>query len=159
MNVQNIHRRKIRKPISNVLELFNTLSSKSDMIWPVENWPPMRFRNGLEIGSNGGHGPIRYEIIDYNPETHIEFKFLKPNGFNGTHKFEIFDLNFETTEIKHSITMTTSGLGTLKWLFAIRWLHDALVEDAFDKVENQLMQSNLKTKWNLWVKILRSILK
>ena len=48
MEVLNIHSRKINKPVNDVLELFNTLSAKSDKIWPFENWPPMRFKNGLE---------------------------------------------------------------------------------------------------------------
>lgn len=159
MKVLNIHKREIEKPIQEIRELFSTLATTKDRIWPVEYWPPMKLKNGLEIGSNGGHGPIRYKIVDYDSESHIEFKFQKPNGFNGTHKFEIVASNFDSSEIKHTIRMTTSGMGTIKWLLAIRWLHDALLEDAFDKVENQLTKSNLKTKWSLWVKMLRWLLK
>lgn len=159
MKVLNVHQRKIEKPVNHVLQLFTTLSTKSDKFWPVENWPPMRFKNGLKIGSIGGHGPIRYKIVDYNPESYIEFKFQKPYGFHGTHKFRITEVNSESTEIKHTIEMTTSGMATIKWLLAIRWLHDALLEDALDKVENQLLQCNLKTEWSLWVKMLRWLLK
>lgn len=158
MKVLNIHTRKIRKPAHNLLELFSTLASKSDKIWPVENWPRMQFKNGLQIGSLGGHGPIRYEIVEYTPESHIEFKFLKPTGFNGTHKFEIIEVNADSTEIKHTLSMITTGTGTISWLLIIRWLHDALLEDAFDKVENQLMQVHLKTEWSLWVKMWRRLL-
>lgn len=158
MKVLNIHRRKIGIPINDVLELFKTLSTKPDKFWPIENWPPIKFINGLKIASQGGHGPIRYEITHYNPEGHIEFKFQRPHGFNGIHKFEIFELNSTTTEVKHTISMTTSGTGTLKWLLAISWLHNALIEDLLDKVENQLMLSNLKSEWNLWVKMLRWLL-
>lgn len=159
MKVLNVHKREIRKPVKNVLQLFTTLSTKSDRIWPLDKWPPIRLKNGLKMGSKGGHGPIRYEVIDFNPNSHIEFKFQRPRGFNGTHKFEITELNSENTEIMHTIRMTTSGMATLKWLLAIRCLHDALIEDAFDKVENQLVQNNLKTEWSLWVKILRWLLK
>ncbi|NER17544.1 hypothetical protein [Spongiivirga citrea] len=159
MKVLNIHKRKIRKPAQNILGLFTTLSTKNDMIWPIENWPRMKFKNGLVIGSNGGHGPIRYQIVNFDPKSHIEFKFQKPTGFNGTHKFEIIELDNEISEVKHTIEMTTSGIGTISWLLVIRWLHDALLEDAFDKIENQLTQSNLKTEWSIWVKFWRWVLK
>jgi hypothetical protein len=159
MEVLNIHKRKFKKPIFDILEFLPTLSTKSDRIWPIENWPPIKFKNGLKIGSNGGHAMIKYEIIDYHPQSHIEFKFQKPTGFNGTHKFEIYKLNSESFEIKHTLVMITSGMGTLSWLLAIRWLHDAILEDAFDKVENQLTKSTIKTDWNLWVKALRWLLK
>jgi len=157
--VQNIHIRKIKVPIKKVIELFSTLSTNDDKIWPTEHWPPMRFKTGLKVGAIGGHGPIRYQVIDFKPESHIEFKFHKPKGYNGTHKFEINEVNPGTTEIKHSIMMKTSLIGTLSWITTVRWLHDALLEDAFDKVENQLTHTNLKTEWSKWVKICRKILK
>ena len=65
MKTLNIHKRQIKTPVHNVLELLPTLSTKSDRIWPIENWPPIRFKNGLKIGSNGGHAMIRYKIVDY----------------------------------------------------------------------------------------------
>ncbi|MEM1323749.1 MAG: hypothetical protein AAGG75_26040 [Bacteroidota bacterium] len=36
--------------------------------------------------------------------------------------------------------MQAQGTGILAWLLAVRWLHDALIEDAFDKVENHFQQ-------------------
>jgi anaerobic C4-dicarboxylate transporter len=65
----------------------------------------------------------------------------------------------QQTDIKHSILMQTKGTDTFLWLFVIRWLHDALIEDAFDKVENQFSEKKKKTPWNQWVKFLRSIFK
>jgi len=44
-------------------------------------------------------------------------------------------------------------------IFAIRWLHDALLEDAFDKIENQLCNEEKKSEWTPWVRILRRIMK
>ena len=54
--------------------------------------------------------------------------------------------------------MNTKAIATLTWAFAIRWLHDALIEDAFDKVENFFTGKNNKTEWNIWVRFLREIL-
>lgn len=157
MKVLNIHSRVIKQPIQNALELFATLATKEDKIWPIEHWPPMRFKEGLKIGAMGGHGPIRYEVIDYHTH-HVTFKFQQPAGFNGIHQLEMTALDPATFEIKHTIDMTTNGTGTIAWLLAIRSLHDALMEDAFDKIENLLTQSNRKTSWSLWVKAWRYLL-
>jgi hypothetical protein len=55
--------------------------------------------------------------------------------------------------------MEVSGKGMLLWLFAIRSLHDALLEDAFDKIENHFSKEKNKSNWSIWVKFLRKILK
>tara|TARA_R110002126_G_scaffold184685_2_gene333126 strand:- start:6 stop:173 length:168 start_codon:yes stop_codon:yes gene_type:complete len=55
--------------------------------------------------------------------------------------------------------MKTEGLSTLKWLIIIRWLHDALIENAFDTIENNFQEVDKFTKWNTWVRIWRYILK
>lgn len=55
--------------------------------------------------------------------------------------------------------MDVVGKGFLTWIIAIRPLHNALLEDALDKVENQYISEKRKTEWTVWVKILRKILK
>jgi hypothetical protein len=137
------------------------------MIWPYEKWPPMRFKEGLQAGSKGGHGPIRYTINKYNPGEIIEFRFTRPKGFHGIHRFEIIASRMaeakgsenERTEIVHTIDMQTSGIGGLNWILFIRPLHNALLEDALDKVENHFSEVKKKTSWNPWVKFLRWIMK
>lgn len=37
-------------------------------------------------------------------------------------------------------------------------LHNALIEDAFDKIENNFTLSKKSTEWNFWVKIFRKIM-
>lgn len=159
MKVLNIHSREINQPKAKILDLFNTLSQKDDKMWPLEKWPAMKFKDGLKENSVGGHGPIRYKVVNYDPMGYIEFQFIKPDGFDGNHTFEITDLIDGKTEIKHTIDMEATGLGTLSWCIGIRWLHDALIEDAFDKIENQLCHNEKHSAWNLWVKILRRIMK
>lgn len=139
--------------------MFETLATKHDRIWPKEQWPAMRLSNGLNVGSSGGHGPIGYTVEAINPGTSVAFRFDKPKGFEGSHWFEVSSLGDSQTEMKHTIDMNAKGIGLLTWTFAIRWLHDALVEDAFDKVENQFSNQSKKTSWNLWVKTLRWALK
>jgi hypothetical protein len=155
MNVLNVHKRIINQPNESVSKLIETLGSKDDKIWPSENWPAIRFKEGLQIGSKGGHGIIRYTIVDYVDSKHIKFQFTKPKGFHGTHEFNITEIDLDTTEINHIIKMKTSGLAIFTWPFAIRWLHDALTEDAFDNVENLFSSEKITTKYSIWVKLLR----
>ena len=155
MKVLNVHTRIIQQPKNKVVKLLETLATKNDKIWPKEHWPAMKFKSDLKIGASGGHGPICYEIEIYNPEKIIQFRFLKPKGFNGIHKFEVTQLAYKRTEIKHTIDMITNGSGIFLWLFTIRSLHNALVEDAFDKIENSFSNQQKFTEWNIWVKFLR----
>lgn len=158
MNIINIHKRILSQPISKVGTLLNTLTTKNDRILATDKWSPMKLDQGLKIGSKGGHGPIKYFVIDYQPEKSITFQF-DMKGFNGFHRFEIEELDTNQTEISHCIHMKTTGSATLKWILAIRWLHDAYIEDAFDKVENHFSRHKKNSTWSLWVKILRKIMK
>lgn len=142
-----------------ISDILNTLSSNNDKLWPKEKWPPMIFRKGLTVGAIGGHGPIKYSINSYIPGSSIEFTFVKPDGFKGVHRFEVTEIENNKTELKHTIDMMLSGKEILTWHIAIRWLHDALIEDCFDKVENQFSTNEKETKWNLWVVFLRNRLR
>jgi len=159
MKVINTHKRTINSPKVNVAELLKTLATENDMIIATDKWPRMKLDNGLNVNSKGGHGPIRYIVKEYKVNEFVQFKFTRPIGFNGFHKFEITEIEAQTTELKHTIDMNISGRALLLWTFAIRWLHDAFMEDAFDKVENHLTNSAKVTEWSIWVKFLRRHLK
>lgn len=139
--------------------MLNDLASKNDLIWPYEKWPKMKFDQGLVIGTKGGHGIIRYQIVSYQPERLIEFEFSKPEGIVGTHRIEMLPKNENVTLMKHTIDAKANGLAGLFWTFVIRPLHDALIEDAFDKVENLTTNKNKITPWSPWVKFLRGLFK
>lgn len=159
MKVINIHHRTIQQPIESVSPLLKTLASKNDRIWPFEKWPRMYFKEGLQVGAFGGHGPIRYSVSKIIPNTLIEFQFKKPTGFFGKHYLEIEEIDSSKTRIKHTIDMRTNLWGSVMWILAIRPLHDALLEDALDKIENQFGSQKKQTPWNLWVRFLRFLLK
>ncbi len=159
MKVLNVHRRDLHFPIEQVSRIVASLATDEDRFWPHENWPKMRFKNGLKVGERGGHGPIRYHLEKYESGILYEFRFAVPKGFDGIHRLEVSDQGGQVTCVKHAIEMTTSGKGTLYWIFAIRSLHDALLEDALDKLENQLANTIKSTKWSFWVKVLRKVLK
>ena len=159
MKVVNIHKRIIQQPKDSISKILNSLSTDNDQLWPKEKWPPMIFKKGLIEGAIGGHRPIKYSISKYKLGSLIKFNFLKPEGFAGIHKFEITEIEEDTTELKHTIDMTVSGKGIFIWYFAIKWLHNALLEDCMDKAENNFLTEKKKTKWNLWVLLLRKILR
>ena len=92
MKIINIHKREINQPKEEIVQLFKTLASENDLMLATNKWSPMQLDKGLQIGSKGGHGPIKYHVVDYNPEAFIVFEFdLK--GFNGTHQFNILEIN------------------------------------------------------------------
>jgi len=159
MKVLNIHHRIIEQPKASVAKLLDTLATKGDKVWLQEKWPAMRFKDGLIEGAKGGHGPIRYFIKKIVPNESIEFQFTKPTGLFGIHRLELKGLGVDRTEIKHTIDVQTNFVGTLQWISFIRVLHDALIEDAFDKVENHFSPHKKKTAWSWWVRFLRLILK
>ncbi len=158
MNVINIHKRELHQPKSELARVFNTLATDNDMMLATDKWPRMKLDKGLQVGSKGGHGPIKYFVSKYQPEKSITFQF-DLTGFNGFHRFDITALATNKTELSHTIEMTTTGSATLKWTLAIRWLHDAFIEDAFDKVENHFTKDKKSSKWTLWVKTLRKVMK
>lgn len=158
MKVLNIHNREITQPKNEVAKLFKTLATEHDLMLAADKWSPMKLNKGLQVGSKGGHGPIKYFVINYQQDNSITFQFdLK--GFDGFHKFEISEIEANKTKLTHIIDIRTSGFAILKWALAIRWLHDAYIEDAFDKVENHFTIDKKKSEWTLWVKVLRKIMK
>lgn len=159
MRVINIHKRNIHQPKQKIIELIETLSTDEDKVWPIKSWPAIRLMDGLKEGSQGGHGSIRYSVHKYVSGKLILFKFSEPKGFNGFHKFEITEIENDLTEVMHTIEMNTSGTGIFTWVVVIRWLHDALIEDTFDNIENYFSTKKKKTMWSFWVKLLRYLLK
>lgn len=159
MKITNIHKRIINQPQSALNPIISTLATKEDKVWPIKNWPRMKLDKGLQEGSKGGHGPIFYVVQKYIPNQLIQFRFTEPQNFVGIHQFEIESLNLEQTQITHTLDMDAKGSGILTWGIGIRWLHDALIEDAFDQIENHFSTQKKESKWNLWVKTLRFFLK
>lgn len=159
MNVLNVHTRIIDQPQEKIAALFSTLATENDMMLATDRWSPMKLDNGLAVGSMGGHGPIRYSVKEFVPGKKVEFQFTRPRGFRGIHRFEINELDPNKTELKHIIDMKIKGPALLSWPVAIRWLHDAYIEDAFDKVENYFSNEGKVTEWSPWVKLLRKLLR
>src|ERR1035441_8469110 len=55
--------------------------------------PPTRagFESGLREGSDGGHGPVRYQVVEHQPGRLVRFRFTAPPGLLGEHRYELED--------------------------------------------------------------------
>ncbi|MEM7053432.1 MAG: SRPBCC family protein [Pseudomonadota bacterium] len=159
MKVINSHERTFNRPAHQVGALLDRLASKDDGLWPHASWPAMRFDRDLQIGANGGHGPIRYRIEDYQPGQSIRFRFHRPRGFNGYHEFVIHAPDEQRSRLEHRLCMQTSGMAQISWPLIFRPLHDALIEDALDNAAASLGEpAHSPSQWSIWVRILRRLL-
>jgi hypothetical protein len=158
MKVVNIHSREL--PVSRIFvwREIEKLSSRQDPVWPYEKWPRMTLHPGLIPGAKGGHGPIRYQVEGIKENEEIKFRFLSPKGFQGYHIFNLEGNDF-SCKVIHEIRMETSFISSIRWALFIKHLHDALIEDAFTKLERSLDLPQFHVKWNIWVKFLRYLLK
>jgi hypothetical protein len=108
------------------------MASAEDRLWPAWRWPAQRRDGPLAVGARGGHGPIRYTVVEYEPGTRVIYEFTAPRGLIGTHGFEIVERDSRTTVLRHTLVGRTAGTMRLSWPLVWRPMHDALIEDALD---------------------------
>jgi hypothetical protein len=160
MKIFNRHERKISAPPAEVGSLLDTLSGPSDRLWPVEDWPPMKFDALLQEGARGGHGPVRYRVTEYAPGRRVVFQFDSDGltgGLDGRHFFEVVPRR-NYTVLRHVVDAACDFRMWAKWRILIEPLHDALIEDAFDRVEKKLHgMLATRAQWSLWVRFLRKM--
>lgn len=136
--VMNIHERDYPVPSADLAALVSTLSSDNDRLWPRERWPRMRLDGGLVVGASGGHGPVRYRVERVDPRGEVVFRFTGPSGFHGWHAFTVVAVTPTTALLRHELRMRACGWALLTWPLFFRPLHDALIEEAFDKAAFEL---------------------
>jgi len=159
MTVRNVHTRVLPVPIARVTRLIDGLASDDDRLWPQDHWPAMRFDRPLAVGAVGGHGPIRYTIEQYEPGHTIQFRFTKPVGFHGCHRFDLEEIDSGRARLRHTLEMRLSAGAMVQWHIAIRPLHDALMEDALDRAELYASGSSTRRRWSPWVRFLGRMMK
>jgi hypothetical protein len=157
VRVVNIHERSFRATPEQAALLLDSLSSRHDVLWPWKHWPRMRLDKPLGTGAKGGHGPIRYSVIAYEPGRKVTFQFLSPRGFVGKHWFEVLSNGTSGATLRHTIDMSLVGSARLLWPVAIRPLHDALVEDALTNAQVALGEQPTPVSWSPWVRLLRQV--
>lgn len=156
MRVRNLHARTLNATTTEVGSLLDSLAGTEDRLWPIHNWPAMKFDGPLAVGAVGGHGPIRYTIVGYTPGTWIRFQFSGPRGFDGYHEFRVEPTQTGATKLCHRLAITARGPAMLTWPVAFRWMHDALLEDCLDRAEYQLTAAlRGPARWTTYVRLLR----
>jgi len=86
--IHNAHRREFRATEDQLGALLDQISGPNDPLWP-KHWPPVVLDRPLGVGAAGGHGPIRYRVVAYQPGRRVVFEFTAPTPLNGTHSFEV----------------------------------------------------------------------
>ena len=118
----------------------------------------MKFDRRLEPGADGGHGPIRYEVTEYEPGRRVRFRFKGPGGFQGFHEFKVESADGDHARLVHTLEAQMTGRGLLTWPLFFRPLHDALIEDALDKAERELTgRVSSPERWSPLVRALRRL--
>ena len=149
--VRNVHQRVLPLSPSEAGALLDGVASSEGGLWPTDRWPSMRLDRGLGVGASGGHGPIRYEVSDYEPGRRVTFRFSPGFPVAGHHWFEVFTRDGQTV-MRHEVEARPRGLMRLGWPLAVRWLHDALVEDALDRAAGARQRAH-----SPWVRLLRAV--
>lgn len=158
MAVLNVHTRQLPAPVAEVGALIDSLSGSADRLWPGKQWPPMLFDRPLEVGAVGGHGPVRYTVEGYQPGRLVRFRFTGPRGFDGFHEFTAHSMGANASELRHVLVVKPRGPARLGWPLAYRWMHDACVEDSFDRAELELTGTvRQRARWSWYVRVLHAI--
>jgi len=156
-SVLNIHERRLPATAAEVGALLDTLHTPGNLLWPDEKWPASTMDKGLTVGATGGHAVIRYRVAEYIPGRRVEYAFgsiaLLP-VFRGRHYFEVIPRAGETV-LRHTIDVQTVPGTWFRWKVMVECLHDALLEDLFDKAERNLgVARPHRSRWSWYVRLM-----
>ena len=137
--IENVHERVLDASPEAAGALLESLSSRDDRLWPTRRWPPMRLDRGLEPGSDGGHGPVRYAVARHEPGRLVAFAFTSAFPIAGEHRYEVMPgPEGRGTLLRHVLEGRARSWLRLGWPLCFRWLHDGLIEDSLDRAEAEL---------------------
>jgi hypothetical protein len=133
--MRNVQVRPIAVPAELMGELLDRFGGPADVLWPHPPWPPLHLDDGLNPGSAGGHGPMRYAVTEYHPGRRVRFA-LDPDLGDGYHELRVEpDAGGVTCRLVHELDARLSGRMRLLWPIAIRPLHEAILGDLLDNAE------------------------
>jgi hypothetical protein len=155
--ISNLQQRVIDAPIDVVGRLVEGVLDPGG-IWPAPAWPALRLDRGLEIGSRGGHGPIRYSVAGHDPGRWIRFDFDPSIGMVGYHELTVRAVP-GGTELTHLLVGAPHGRMRIMWPLAVRWVHVAVLTDLLDNAERAATgRVRTPSHWSLGVRLLRRFL-
>lgn len=154
--MRNIQGRVIEAPLGVVGALLDRLSGSDDPLWPSPAWPPLRLDRALSTGAGGGHGPIRYRVSGYEPRRRVRFTFDDAIGLSGFHEFRVEPIDARRCRLVHDLSATTHGRMIAGWPLAVRWLHEALIQDLLDNAQRVATGAGSRPRRHSpWVRFLR----
>ncbi len=157
--VFNAHERVLPAAPEVVGALLDRLGSADDPIWPSDRWPALELDKPLSLGARGGHGPIRYHVVEYDPGRFVRFRFSAPDGFLGHHEFIVERAGAGSALLRHVLVLAPQGDARYSWPLIWRPLHDALMEDALDRAQAAVTgKPSPPRPWTWWVRVLRKLL-
>ncbi|WP_194432235.1 DUF2867 domain-containing protein [Streptomyces alkaliphilus] len=131
--VRNVHERSIAAPAATVGALLDRLAAEDDPLWPAPAWPALRLDRPLGPGATGGHGPIRYTVEEYEPGRRVRFRFEQLGG--GYHELSVIPRGADRCLLRHVLDAATPGMELITWPLAVRWMHDAVLEELLDNAQ------------------------
>jgi hypothetical protein len=159
MQINNVHSRIILGSYDAAKYLIDSLPEDNSPFWPTHLWPRGQWDCPLRIGAQGSHGGTRYIAEEYQPGILVKFRFTYPSSYQGFHMFIIEFHSPNSICFKHITKLSLKGMDAIVWRLAIRWVHDALIEDALDCAELYLTQTiGTRNKWRKRVYCLRYML-
>jgi hypothetical protein len=156
--MRNIHERVLDAPAEIVGGMLDRIGSDDDVLWPSLAWPPMRFDRPLAVGADGGHDDIRYVVSAYDPGRRVEFQFHPVTGLDGFHALELEPLGEDRCVLRHVLAARLRGRMLILVPLAVRWLHDAVLEDLLDNAERAVTGAVARPyHYSPWVRLLRRL--
>lgn len=153
--ITNVHTRRLPVRACEARRALDQLASADDRVWPSAHWPAIELDRGLQPGSLGGHGTIRY-TVESVAEHAITFRFVAPRGMRGVHRFEVVPDGL-ACQVRHTIEARPSLRIRIVWLLAIRPLHNALIEDLLDNLTAETGQRvKQPARWSPYVRVVRA---
>jgi hypothetical protein len=159
MRIENVHERALPVGGAAAGSLIDGLAGADDRLWPHDRWPPMRFEGGLREGSEGGHGPVRYQVLQHQSGRLVRFRFTGPPGLVGEHRYEL-QSGEGTVTLRHVLSGRAEGRMRWQWPLLFGPLHDALIEDSLDHAIAAVSEATYEpARWPGRVRALRWLLK
>ena len=121
-----------------IFHLLEEMGTSGDQIWPFASQPFMRSPGPLVPGTTEEwHLGIHAILEEVAPEDRIVWRFLDPEGIDGTHGFYLTAAGKETT-LEHRIEANLSDTeGRLHWR-RLEDQHERSIEALFEKLTRVL---------------------
>jgi hypothetical protein len=154
--ISNVHQRLLSASMDEVGALLDAVAEPGNALWPAPPWPPIVLDRPLGVGANGGHGPVRYACVSYQPGRRVEFEFRLPTPVRGGHALELIE-HPEGVLLQHTLIGEPIGIeGWLAWTVVFRAMHDVVLEQLMDRAETALGRPPARpTQWTPYVRLLR----